>query len=191
MEEKELIRRLQNGDEAAYRVLVDMHQSSVLNTCFRFVPDQETAEDLTQEVFIEVSRSIGAFRSESKLSTWLYRIAITKSLDHLKSQKRKKRSGFLKNIFSETESDVRSLAIENEGPQHILENEERRRVLSRAIDSLPENQKVAFTLSKYDGLTTKEIADILNSTVSSVESLVFRAKSNLKKKLYKYYKTDL
>ena len=76
-------------------------------------------------------------------------------------------------------------------PQKILEERERKNVLSWALESLPENQKVAFTLNKYDEKSYKEIADILNTTVSSVESLIFRAKSNLKKKLYKYYKENL
>jgi RNA polymerase sigma-70 factor (ECF subfamily) len=191
MEERALIDRLRNGDEHAYRQIVDTYQAYVLNCCFKFVGNKETAEDLTQEVFIEVYRSINIFRSEAKFSTWLYRIAITKSLDHLKSLKRKKRYAFVKSIFSDTESEEHLLTSDIDNPQQVLENEDRVKVLSWAIASLPENQKVAFTLSKYDELSNKEIADILNTTVSAVEALMFRAKENLKKKLYKYYRNHL
>jgi RNA polymerase sigma-70 factor (ECF subfamily) len=73
-------------------------------------------------------------------------------------------------------------------PQQLLENEERMNVLSWALESLPENQKIAFTLSKYEELSYQEIADILDTTIPSVESLLFRAKLNMKKKLYRFYK---
>jgi RNA polymerase sigma factor (sigma-70 family) len=190
MEETELVNRLKSGDQSAYRSIVDNYQSLVLNCCFRFVKNKETAEDLTQEVFIEVHRSIKYFRSDSRFSTWIFRIAITKSLDYLKSMKRKKRFGFLRSIFNE---DGEELIIHSDqhNPQQIAENAERMKVLSWAIDSLPENQKVAFTLSKYDEMSYKEISEILNTTVSSVESLLFRAKANLKKKLFNYYKKHL
>lgn len=187
MQEFELVVALRKGDESAYRFLVDTYQSLVLNCCFRFVDNRETAEDLTQDVFIEVHRSIHMFRSESKLSTWLYRIAVTKSLDHTKSLKRKKRFGFLKSLFPGDEHDLASLSSDTPSPQQILENEERKRILLEAIATLPENQRVAFTLSKFDELSYKEIAEILNTTIPSVESLIFRARTSLKKKLLRYY----
>lgn len=191
MDDLELVHKLKNGDESAYRLIIEKYQSYVLNCCFKFVNHTETAEDLTQEVFIEVYKSVGRFRSDSKFSTWLYRIAVTKSLDHLKSMKRKKRYGFMKNFFSAGKSDdyLVSSEQESDNPQQLLEKAERIKALSWAVGALPENQKVAFTLSKYDELSYKEIAEILDTTVSSVESLLVRAKSNLKKKLYRYYET--
>ncbi len=189
MEETELISRLKNGDYSAFRLIFDQYHPSILNCCFRFVKSKETAEDLTQEVLIEVYKSINTFRAESKFSTWLYRIAISKSLDHLKSLKRQKRRVFLKSIFSNTEADERDFSSDGQNPQRLLENAERVQVLSDAVSSLSDNQNVAFTLSKYDELSYQEIAEILGTTIPSVESLIFRAKSNLKKKLYNYYKT--
>ncbi|MGD0035793.1 MAG: RNA polymerase sigma factor [Bacteroidota bacterium] len=191
MEEIDLVRSLRNGDEGAYRLIVDQYQTLVLNCCFRFVRNREIAEDLTQEVFIEVHRSIKSFKLLSSFSTWLYRIAITKSLDHIKSLKRKKRFGFLKSIYSDDEHEEVVLTSTLPNPQQMLENEERIKVLSWAIESLPENQKVAFTLSKYDELSYQEIADILDTTIPSIESLIFRAKFNLKKKLYQFYNEHL
>jgi RNA polymerase sigma factor (sigma-70 family) len=191
MHENELVEALRKGDERAYRFLVDTYQSLVLNCCYRFVEQSETAEDLTQEVFIEVYRSIRSFRSESKLSTWIFRIAITKSLDHAKGLKRKKRFTFLKSLVPGDENEVLSVASDEASPHQLLENEERKNTLLRVLRSLPENQRVAFTLSKYDELSYKEIAEILNTTVPSVESLIFRAKANLKIMLHRYYEQQL
>ncbi len=191
MEDLELIRRLKSGDETAFRLLVDTYQKFVLNSCYKFVYNRETAEDLTQDVFIEVYRSINLFRADSKLSTWIYRISITKSLDYLKGQKRKKRFAILKSLFGEDEVEERISAPDNNSPDKILENNDRLKVLSWALNKLPENQRIAFTLSKSDEISYKEISEVLGVSVSSVESLIHRAKQNLKKKLYSYYKKHL
>jgi len=191
MEEDEIISRLKNGDREAYRFIIDRYQTSILNFCYRFVKNRETAEDLTQDVFIEVYKSINYFRSESKFSTWLFRIAITKSLNYLKGLKRKKRYGFIKSIFSDDKTEEFVIVSDAQNPQQIMEDQDEITRLSLAVESLPENQKVAFILCKNDELSYKEIAEILNTTVSSVESLIFRAKTNLKKKLYKFYKKQL
>lgn len=191
MEDFEFIQQLKKGDPQSFRILVDRYQRFILNTCNKFVYEKETAEDLTQEVFIEVYRSVNNFKGNSKLSTWIYRIAITKSLDLLKSRKRKKRFVLLKSLFGEDEMEDRISAPDEMNPGKELENKDRLRVLTWALNQLPENQRVAFTLSKYDELSYQEIADILGTTISSVESLIYRAKQNLKKKLYHYYKKHL
>lgn len=190
MEEKDIIKELQNGNSDAYRRIIDEYQPFLLNCCFRFVHSREIARDITQDVFVEVYKSIGKFRADSSLKTWLYRIAITKSLDYLKAAKRKKRFGYVKSIFGFDEDDM-NIPTLGSAPFEQVENEERIKILSDAIDSLPENQKAAFTLNKYSGLSYKEIADILGTSVSSVESLIFRGKANLKKKLFNYYKRHL
>jgi RNA polymerase sigma-70 factor, ECF subfamily len=191
MEERELIDNLKNGNDETFRSVVDKYQKFVLNSCYRLVNNRETAEDLTQEVFIEVYRSINVFRSDSKFSTWIYRIAISKSLDYMKHQKRKKRFAILRSLFGENEQEEQIPASNNLTPSALLENEDRIKILARALESLPENQRIAFTLSKYDEMSYNEIAEILGITISSVESLIHRAKNNLKKKLYNYYKNHL
>jgi RNA polymerase sigma-70 factor, ECF subfamily len=191
MLEMELVERLKNGDQAAFRVLVDTFQPVVLNCCYRIVTDPEAARDLTQEVFMEVHQSIRQFRSESKLSTWIYRIATAKSLDHLRGLRRKKRFGFVKSLFSGEPAEVSVLSSNAPDPHQELEMEERRRVLKWAVDALPDNQRIAFTLCKYDEMSYQEIADVLGTSISAVESLIFRAKGNLKKKLSRYYEKHL
>ncbi|MBI3125580.1 MAG: RNA polymerase sigma factor [Ignavibacteriales bacterium] len=191
MEDFELIAQLKKGDGEAFRQLVDHYQKLVLNSCYKFVYNRETAEDLTQDVFIEVYRSINTFRADSKLSTWIYRISISKSLDYLKGQKRKKRFAILKSLFGEDEVEERISAPESVGPDKVLENEDRVKVLAWALNKLPESQRIAFTLSKYDEMSYQEISEILGVSISSVESLIHRAKLNLKKKLYSYYQKHL
>ena len=197
MEDTELIKNLKNGNDESFRIIVDKYQRLILNSCYRFVYNRETAEDLTREVFIEVYRSINMFRNDSKLSTWIYRIAISKSLDYLKSRKRKKRFANSKSLF-ENEDMIGSTSLKDEiqapdeqSPEKLLDNDDRIKVLSLALDCLPENQRIAFTLSKYDEFSYKEIADVLGITISSVESLIHRAKVNLRKKLYNFYREYL
>jgi len=191
MQESELIHRLKNRDDTAFRFLIEKYQTTVLNCCYKFIKNKEMAEEATQDVFIEVYRSIDRFRSDSNLSTWLFRIAISKSLDYVKSMKRKKRFAFLKSIMPGSAADEQFLISDALNPLQQLENEDRLKVLYWAIDSLPANQKVAFTLSKVEELSNTEIAEILHTSVSSVESLLFRAKANLRKKLFSYYNKHL
>lgn len=177
--------------EDDFSTIVAEHQDMVLNTCYRFVLNREDAEDIAQEVFLEAYRSLDSFRQESKLSTWLYRIAVTKSLDHLRKKKRKKRFSSLKRVmgFNDPAEEL-ALPSSIETPAEALSGSERTEILQSALDSLPDNQKTAFLLSKYDGYSNQEIADVMQTTVSAVESLVHRAKKNLQKKLEKHYRTQ-
>ncbi len=161
----------------------------VINTCYRFVLNREDAEDIAQEVFLEVYRSLDSFRHESKLSTWLYRIAVTKSLDHLRKKKRKKRFSSLKRVigFNDPAEEL-PLPSNLATPDEVVSENERKQILQNALDSLPDNQKTAFLLSKYDGYSNQEIADIMKTSLSAVESLVHRAKKNLQKQLEKHFR---
>jgi RNA polymerase sigma-70 factor (ECF subfamily) len=188
MQESELIKRLRNKDEEAFRIIFNDNQKKVINACYRLVNDKDTAEDLTQEVFIKVFSSIEQFRGDSQLSTWIYRIAITKSLDHLRAQKRKKRLAILKYFSGNEEKQIEIEAPKDQRPDALLYNSERMKVLNDVLNTLPENQRIAFSLSKYDEMSSKEIAEVLTTTVSAVESLIHRAKKNLEKKLFNYYR---
>ncbi len=188
MQESELINRLRNKDEEAFRIIFNDNQKKVTNACYRLVNDIDIAEDLTQEVFIKVFSSFEQFRGDSQLSTWIYRIAITKSLDHLRAQKRKKRLAILKYFSGNEEKQIEIEAPEDQRPDALMDNSERMKVLNDVLNTLPENQRIAFSLSKYDEMSSKEIAEVLATTVSAVESLIYRAKNNLEKKLYNYYR---
>lgn len=186
LSEDELIVQLSEGDPQAFRELVEQNQDKVINTCFGFVRNKEDAEDVAQEVFIEIYQSIKGFRKDAKLSTWIYRISVNKSLDHIRKKKRKKRFAQLVFLDSTEGNEVFDVpALDN--PQKELEDSQRRKVLLYAINQLPKNQQTAISLSKFEKISNKNIAEILNLSVSAVEALIHRAKNNLRNKLQNYY----
>jgi len=175
--------RLLQGDENAFRELVEQYRQVVFRTCMGILHDTGDADDVTQEVFIEVFRSVGKFRADAKISTWLYRIALNKSLNFIRDN-RKHRALSL----SGAPPNDALTGHGTDGPEEILQNKEKKMILEQAIDSLPPKQKKAFILSKYDDLSYKEISEVMNISFSSVESLLFRAKQNLQKKLLDCYR---
>jgi len=184
LDELELIQGLREGQEAAFRTLVETYQDRVYNTVIGIVQNAEDAEDVTQEVFIQVYKSIGSFKGESKLSTWLYRIATTRSLDLLRSRKSKKRFGFIQRLFGEGAEPTVEIPDFNH-PGVALDKKEDAAKLFKAITQLPENQKTAFVLHKLEDLSYQEVAAIMKTSVPAVESLMHRAKLNLRKLLEK------
>lgn len=179
------IQALQDGNKDAYRQLVEAYQDQVVNTCYGFVQKREDAEDLAQEVFIEVFRSVGNFRKDAKLSTWVYRISVNKSLEFIRYNKRKKRFAWKQSLSDMTEAE--EPASLSDHPGLSLEQQEQVSILMSKINLLPENQRIAFTLNKIEDMPYKEIAEVMNLSLSSVESLMHRAKKNLKKQLEKLY----
>ncbi len=186
MNQTELVVQLQQGDEAAFKKLVDDYQVMVYNTALGIVQNEDDADDITQEVFIQVFRSVSSFKGDSKFSTWLYRITIGKALDHEKKKKRKKRFGFVQSLFGGNEEVDMQLA-EFDHPGVRLEKKERANELFNALKQIPDKQRTAFTLHKLEGQSYQEVAEIMNTTLYAVESLMGRAKANLRKELKKYY----
>ncbi len=186
MNEFLLIQQLQQGNRKAYTQLVEAYQHMVYHTVLNIVQQQEEAEDVAQEVFIQVYQNVGNFRAESKLSTWIYRIAITKSLDWQRKKKAKKRFSIIKQTlgFGIAEADE---PVNFNHPGVLLDNKEQAAILFKALNQLPDTQKAAFLLIKAEGLSYDETSAILNTTVKAVEALMHRAKVNLKKILLDYY----
>ncbi|MDD4108002.1 MAG: RNA polymerase sigma factor [Prolixibacteraceae bacterium] len=189
MSEAEIIKKLQLGDENVFRELVDNYRQMVVNTCFGLLHNKEDAEDVAQDVFIEILRSAESFRGDSKISTWIYRIAVNRSLNFLRDNKRRRWFQSFDDTVQSKQNNFKDLRSQNsDNPGFDLENSERSAILHAAIDALPKNQKIAFTLNKYEDLTYREISEVMQLSVSSVESLIHRAKKNLQKKLYYCYK---
>lgn len=185
MTDAELIKGILERDENIFRQLVEQYKQIVFNTCYGLLHSREDAQDIAQDVFIEVYVSIDKFRHEAKLSTWLYRVSVNKSINHLKKNKKNRLLLSLENMFS-LKSESTEIANIHANERDIY-TDESAKVLYDAIDSLGENQRVAFTLNKFDELSYKEISEIMNISISSVESLIHRAKINLQKKLEKFY----
>jgi RNA polymerase sigma-70 factor (ECF subfamily) len=143
----------------------------------------EDAEELSQDIFMEIIGSIKRFRKTSSLSTWIYRMTVNKSLNHLKKNRRRKLFSSVEDFFHKRSTGAERIPDELSTTTTRLEDRERRELLNQSILSLPDNQRIAFTLSKYEGLSYQEIAEIMNLSISSIESLLHRAKLNLQKKL--------
>ncbi|HWY12648.1 MAG TPA: RNA polymerase sigma factor [Bacteroidia bacterium] len=174
---------LSTNSNISFNDLVNENKNRVYNTAISFVQNPEDAEDLTQEVFIEVYNSLSKFKEQSSLSTWIYKITVNKSLDFLRKKKRQKRFGFLSSLFYEDSSEIKHDQPHFDHPGILLENKEKARYLFAAIDTLPENQKTAFILFNIEELSQKEIAQIMNTSPKAVESLIQRAKQGLRLKL--------
>ena len=190
MNQTELVVQLQQGDETAFKKLVDDYQAMVYNTALGIVQNADDADDITQEVFIQVFRSVSSFKGDSQFSTWLYRITLGKALDHEKKAKRKKRFGFVQSLFNgHEEMDKQQAEFEHPGVK--MENKERANELFKALKQIPDKQRIAFTLHKLEGQSYQEVAEIMNTTLYAVESLMGRAKANLKIALKKYYDNSI
>lgn len=188
-DESGLIEKLRLGDEKAFRILFDLYKINVYNTASGFLTNVNDAEDVTQEVFIQVFKSIEHFKENSKLSTWIYRITITKCLDLLRKKKTKKRFAFFVDLFENEEKDKEEVFVNYEHPGIQTDKLELSKILFKEIDKLPDNQRISFVLNKVEKLGYQEISEVMGISVPAVESLIFRAKSGLKKRLEKYYKS--
>jgi RNA polymerase sigma-70 factor, ECF subfamily len=192
MTDRELVQGIIDRDQAAFKELVETHQQLVIRTCYSLVHELEDARDLAQEVFIEIMKSASAFRGTAKLSSWIYRIAVNKSLNHLKRSRR--REAFTLFSFQDRSGKERGEEVptgnSSTDGDAVMEEKELKRALHMAINKLPENQKIAFTLHKYEELSYKEVAEVMHVSLSSVESLIHRAKLNLQKILRCYYDSN-
>ena len=162
-------------------VLYQTYKLLVYNVALNYVQNIEDAEEITQDVFVKVFQSYHKFQNNSSLKTWIYRVTINQSLDFIKQKNSKKRF-FMFGRKSENNKEYNNSSnFEHPGIQ--LEQKENAAVLYAVINTLPDNQKTAFILSKVDGLSNPEVAEIMDMSVSAIESLVFRAKNSLKEKL--------
>lgn len=179
MSEQQIIQTILEGKTSMFKLLVDKYQPLIFRTVVGFVHAKEEAEDITQDVFLTVFQSLHKFKGDSEFSTWLYRIAVNTSLNHINRQKRR-------NFFQLAESSVHNFFDKPDtdgSPEQKLLEAERNVAIQKAIDSLSDKQRTAFILSKYDELSQKEIAMIMQTSEGSVEQHLQRAKNNLQKKL--------
>lgn len=180
MTDQLLISRIKAGDERAARQLVDQNQKMVLRTVSWIISDVGCAEDVSQEVFIHFFKNIDTYRGEASVRTLLYRIAINLSLN----KKRGVRKWF--------QGAVELLSIKPEihmvdSLNEAIERKDKSIVLKWALDKLPENQRLAFVLTKSEGLSQKEAALIMKTSPKAIESLIQRAKVSLRSYLADYY----
>ena len=177
-EHKTILRSIANGDRDAFQQIYELFSAKVYNTVLSYTQNEQDAEEVTQDVFTNIFRNAAKFKGEARVSTWIYRIAINTSLNHIK---RKKRFSFLK--FGDTVFDKPDF----DHPGILLEKKENARMLFKVIDTLPHNQKTAFILSFIEELPRQEVADVMEISLKAVESLLQRGKKNLRVRLENIY----
>ena len=191
LDDQSILESLATDKDRGFNHLVDAYAARIFSTCVNLLRNREDAEDLTQEVFTTIYTSIDSFEGNSKLSTWIYAIALNKSKEFLRKKTRKKRFGIHTEIEKEESHFMPALATDFYHPGVALEDKERAIILFQAIDQLAENQRLAYTMHKIEGRSYQEIAEVLDLSVPSVESLMFRAKQRLQKLLKNYYEENL
>lgn len=185
-----LLNAIGQGDQSAFEQLYEATKGRVYNTALSYVRNREDAEEITQDVYVEAFRSLGTFNRDASVTTWLYRITVNKSLDFLKHQQRQKRFAFLTNLFNHQTGAVEHELTDEVHPGVVLEQRENAQLLFRAIDTLANKQKTAYILTRLEGLSNIEAADVMDISVGAVESLLQRANATLKKQLAGWYKAS-
>jgi len=177
----------QSGNIQAFEQLVNLYEKKVLNMCWFMLQNKEEAEDATQDIFISVYQSKHLFKGQSQLSTWIHRITVNKCLEYIRKAKRKKRFG----IHIQIDGSFMAQTIDQEkNPEQAMVEKERSTTFLKAIQQLPENQRIAYTLHHMEEFSYKEISESMNLSLSAIESLIFRAKQQIKRKLEESIKNN-
>ncbi|MDX1816235.1 RNA polymerase sigma factor RpoE [Marinobacter koreensis] len=170
----QLVRKVRNGDRAAFDLLVIKYQSRVAAIISRYVYDSQEVMDLTQETFVKAYRAIDRFRGDSAFYTWLYRIAVNTAKNFLEARGRRPQGSA---DVSEAENFDDGIRLRDPAsPERLLQREQLQEALSRVIAGLPEELRSAFLLREYDGLSYEDIARILECPIGTVRSRIFRAR---------------
>lgn len=188
-DETELLAALQAGDRTAFVRLVELYEGQVYNLALKLLHDEDEAEDVLQETFLNAYRGLATFEGRSKLSTWIYRIATNASLMRLR-----KNRGQAATVSLEESTDLegwqptlRELIDWSGMPDEVLLSEEARRVMDEAVAALPESLRVVFVLRDIEDLSAAETGEILGLSIPAVKSRLHRARLKLRDRLSSYY----
>lgn len=174
-----LVGAVLKGDQTSYRVIVDRYQGRVYAVIYGMVRNQEDARDLTQETFVRAYQNLSRFRVESGFYTWLYRIAMNTTIDHLRRQKKRAHEAFEDGVATRETGGVMSDGVHMDGPGKSLERKRLHARLLAALDELPEDQRQVIVLREVDGLSYKEISEVLEIPEGTVMSRLFYARKKL------------
>ncbi len=177
--------RVKHGDMEAFRELVERHQHRVIGTVAKMLGGDIESEDIAQQVFIRVWKSAGRYEPTAKFTTWLFKI--TRNLVFNELRRRKRHPGQSLDTASNPEDrPMQAVDTSSKAPDAALLDEEMQIAIQRAIDELPETQRMAIILRRYDEVSYEEIGEILDLSVPAVKSVLFRARTELREKLRKY-----
>ena len=178
----ELIKKAIEGDESAYKNLLENYRGAIYNLLYKMVRNKEETEDLVQEAFMKAFKALPSFNEEYAFSTWLYKIAVNNCIDHMRKKKLKTYS-INKPVQSKDGELDREFPDTSMSPDKSILSDERANIIETAIDELPENYKTAIILRHSEEKSYEEISKILNIPLGTVKARIFRAREMLKKKL--------
>ncbi len=184
MEDSAIMLELRSGNMAAFDFLVARYRKPIISFMYRMVHNQAVAEELAQEVFLRVFRSRETYRAEARFSTWLYRIATNLGVNHARDNRRERTAPttYLDEVDPETGTSP-DLPDATPGAETRLLRDERLRQIRQVVLALPERQRVAVLMHKYDGMDYRQIGEVLKLSESATKSLLFRAYQTLREKL--------
>jgi RNA polymerase sigma-70 factor (ECF subfamily) len=177
----ELMLRVREGDSASFALLLERHRAPVVHFLYRMVQDQAVAEELGQEVFLRVYRSRASYEPTAKFTTWLFRIATHLALNHIRDGRHDK--GLSRLDEGSKNGAVRELRDASPNAEERLVRHERLAQIRKAIDMLPEKQRAAVLMHKYQEMEYTQIAAVLSCSESAIKSLLFRAYEKLRSQL--------
>lgn len=180
--DKELVRRVQNGDRGAFDLLFSRYQHKIVNLVSRYLRDSEDVQDVVQEAFIKAFRALPRFRGESAFYTWLYRIAINTAKNHIVARSRRP-PGVDVEVSDAEHYDGADALRDLENPEAEMAKEQLSAEINAAIADLPDDLRSAVTLREFDGLTYEQIAEIMECPVGTVRSRIFRAREAIDKRI--------
>ncbi|MGB9682478.1 MAG: sigma-70 family RNA polymerase sigma factor [bacterium] len=169
-----LVEKIKKGNDDAFRDLIRRYQRYVLNLVYRTIGDTNDAEDIAQEVFIKVYKSIRGFKGESKFSTWISKITVNVCMDKLREKSKNKEEDIEEEAWNTFTQPV------NFSPEVMAERHELQETIKKAIESLPEELRAAFVLRELENLSYEEIGEMLNIPIGTVESRIYRARMKLR-----------
>lgn len=183
LDDSEMILAVREGDTTAFRGLVEKYQGRVYSMLYGMLRNREDARDVAQDAFVKAFHRLDSFRLESSFYTWLYRIAMNLAIDLVRKRKRRPTSSFEEEIATRDADGGMSELHQGAGPRKVLERKRLYKRIMDAVDSLPDDQKQAILLRELEGLSYKEIADIMGIPEGTVMSRLFYARKKLQKLL--------
>ncbi len=186
--ERSLLRRLRDRDERAFRELIDDHRDRVFNITYRMLGNRAEAEDVAQEVFITVFKTIESFREESKFSTWLYRVTVNHCKNRIKylARRHDRDKDELDETSQQTNGAISGLPVRAAQPDKALASAQMEKLLQQAIADLDEDQRAVVILRDVEDLSIEEICEITGLPDGTVKSRLHRARLVLRKKLQRH-----
>lgn len=184
MDDAEIMLQLRAGNMAGFDYLVQKYRKPIIHFMYRMVHNQAVAEELAQEVFLRVYRSRETYRAEARFSTWLYRIATNLGVNHARDTRHERNAStiYLDQVDSET-GMTPDIADSTPGAENSLLRDERLQQIRQHVLALPERQRMAVLMHKYEGMDYKQIGEVLKLSESATKSLLFRAYQTLRVKL--------